>query len=131
MASSIEFDDAHMAAWHIGSYVVRTALAFGELTGASGQEVITAIAAGAQVMSLLGSETRPNMVHDGWHGAKILGTRSLSQVGGELRPEPIGRRPRSFLLGECGKWDTQRPNKRIHQRTARRRRARLAVTGLR
>jgi 2-methylcitrate dehydratase PrpD len=65
LASSIEFDDAHMAAWHIGSYVVPSALAFGELTGASGREVITAIAAGAQVMALLGAETRPAMLRDG------------------------------------------------------------------
>lgn len=84
MASSIEFDDAHMAAWHTGSYVVPTALAFGELMGASGREVITAIAAGSQVMSLLGAETRANMVHDGWHGAKILGTFGAAAVAGKL-----------------------------------------------
>lgn len=84
LASSIEFDDAHMAAWHLGSYLVPTALAFGELTGAPGREVVTAIVAGAQVMSLLGAETRPNMLRDGWHGAKILGTFGAAAVAGRL-----------------------------------------------
>jgi 2-methylcitrate dehydratase PrpD len=98
LASSIEFDDAHMAAWHIGSYVVPSALAFGELTGASGREVITAIAAGAQVMALLGAETRPAMLRDGWHGAKILGTFGAAAAVGKLLGLTAGRLAHAFAI---------------------------------
>jgi 2-methylcitrate dehydratase PrpD len=84
LAASCEFDDVHMYAAHIGSYVVPTALAFGERTGASGREVITAIVAGAQVTSLLGATTVAEMVRTGWHGSKILGTFGAAAAAGKL-----------------------------------------------
>jgi 2-methylcitrate dehydratase PrpD len=84
LAAACEFDDVHMYAAHIGSYVVPTALAFGESTGASGQEVITALVAGAQVMSLLGATTVKNMVGAGWHASKILGTFGAAAAAGKL-----------------------------------------------
>ena len=54
-AGSSEFDDVHMYAGHIGSHVVPAALAFAEVTGATGRDLITAVVAGAQVMSVLGA----------------------------------------------------------------------------
>ncbi|WP_328603865.1 MmgE/PrpD family protein [Amycolatopsis sp. NBC_00345] len=84
LAGSSEFDDVHMYAAHIGSHVVPPALAFAETTGASGREVITAIVAGAQVMSLLGGISVARMVGRGWHGSKILGTLGAAATAGKL-----------------------------------------------
>lgn len=83
-ASSCEFDDCHSFAWHVGSYIVPTALAFGESTRALGRDVITSIVAGVQVMALLGCVTRDNMIRDGWHGAKVLGTFGAAATAGKL-----------------------------------------------
>jgi 2-methylcitrate dehydratase PrpD len=84
LAAACEFDDVHMYAAHIGSYVVPAALAFGESTGAPGREVITAVVAGAQVMSLLGATTVTDMVSTGWHASKILGTFGAAAAAGKL-----------------------------------------------
>lgn len=84
LACSCEYDDMHMFASHIGSYVVPTALAFGELLDASGREVLTAIVVGAQTMALLGGTTSLRMVHKGWHGAKVAGTFGAAAAAGRL-----------------------------------------------
>jgi len=84
LAAGIEFDDVHMYAAHIGSAVVPAALAFGERAGASGRDVITAVVAGAQVMSLLGATTVTDMVRTGWHASKILGTFGAAAAAGKL-----------------------------------------------
>jgi 2-methylcitrate dehydratase PrpD len=84
LAAACEFDDVHMYAAHIGSYVVPTALAVGESTAATGREVITAVVAGAQVMSLLGATTVTDMVRAGWHASKILGTFGAAATAGKL-----------------------------------------------
>jgi 2-methylcitrate dehydratase PrpD len=84
LAGAGEFDDVHMFAAHIGSHVVPPALAFAETTGASGQDVITAVVAGAQVMSDLGRHCVAAMVGRGWHGSKILGTFGAAATTGKL-----------------------------------------------
>ena len=84
LAASCEFDDVHMYAAHIGSAVVPTALAVGEYTTVSGQDVLTAIVAGAQVMALLGATTVVDMVGKGWHASKILGTFGAAAAAGKL-----------------------------------------------
>ena len=84
LAAACEFDDAHMAASHPGSYVVPAALALGESTGASGREVVTAIIAGVQVMALLGSAALRPAMASGWHVAKIFGTFGATAVAGRL-----------------------------------------------
>jgi 2-methylcitrate dehydratase PrpD len=91
LAAGIEFDDVHMYAAHIGSTVVPTALAFGESTGASGREVITAVVAGAQVMALLGATTVTDLVRTGWHASKILGTFGAAATAGRLLGLSSGR----------------------------------------
>ncbi|HEY4018004.1 MAG TPA: MmgE/PrpD family protein [Pseudonocardiaceae bacterium] len=100
LAAGIEFDDVHMYAAHIGSTIVPTALAFGELTGASGQDVIVAVVAGAQVMSLLGATTVTDMVHAGWHASKILGTFGAAATAGKLLGLTAG--PLTHALGIAG-----------------------------
>jgi 2-methylcitrate dehydratase PrpD len=84
LAAGIEFDDVHLYAGHTGSTVVPAALAFGEITGASGREVITAVVAGVQVMALLGATTVTDLVHSGWHASKILGTFGAAATAGRL-----------------------------------------------
>jgi 2-methylcitrate dehydratase PrpD len=84
LACSCEYDDMHMYASHVGSYVVPTALAFAELLDLPGREVVTAIVAGAQAMALLGATTSLRMVRNGWHGAKVVGTFGATAVAGRL-----------------------------------------------
>jgi 2-methylcitrate dehydratase PrpD len=84
LAGSSEFDDVHMYAAHIGSHVVPPALAFAEKTGAAGREVVSAVIAGAQVMSILGSASVAKMVGRGWHASKILGTFGAAATSGTL-----------------------------------------------
>jgi 2-methylcitrate dehydratase PrpD len=84
LAAGIEFDDVHMYAAHIGSAVVPAALAFGEITNSTGRDVITAVVAGAQIMSLLGATTVEDMVRRGWHASKILGTFGSAAAAGKL-----------------------------------------------
>ncbi|GAX57461.1 MmgE/PrpD family protein [Streptomyces olivochromogenes] len=91
LGAAFEFDDVHMYAAHIGSAVVPTALAFGESTSADGREVLTAVVAGAQVMSLLGATTVRDMVRVGWHGSKILGTFGAAATAGRLLGLTPGR----------------------------------------
>jgi 2-methylcitrate dehydratase PrpD len=83
-ACSCEYDDMHMFGSHIGSYVIPAALAFGECVPGKGQDVITAIVAGAQVMSLLGATTTLRMIRNGWHGAKVVGTFGATAAAGTL-----------------------------------------------
>jgi 2-methylcitrate dehydratase PrpD len=83
-AGSSEFDDVHMFAAHIGSHVVPPALAFAEITRATGRDVLTAVVAGAQVMSVLGSVSAQSLVERGWHGSKILGTFGAAATAGKL-----------------------------------------------
>ncbi|MFC0542592.1 MmgE/PrpD family protein [Kutzneria chonburiensis] len=84
LATSCEFDDVHGHAGHPGANVVPAALAFGEYTEASGREVIVAIVAGVQVMSLLGAATQLDMLRRGWHGAKVLGVFGAATAAGVL-----------------------------------------------
>ncbi|HEX4203267.1 MAG TPA: MmgE/PrpD family protein [Ktedonobacteraceae bacterium] len=84
LAGSSEFDDVHLYAGHIGSHVVPAALAVAELTGASGREVLAAVVAGAQVMSVLGGILTVQMEARGWHRSKILGTFGSAAAAGKL-----------------------------------------------
>ena len=84
LAGSSEFDDVHMFAAHIGSHVVPPAIAFAERDGSTGRDVITAVVAGAQVMSILGSVSVAKMVGRGWHGSKILGTFGAAATTAKL-----------------------------------------------
>jgi 2-methylcitrate dehydratase PrpD len=81
---SAQYDDSHALAWHIGSCVVPTALAFAELGHDSGRDVLVAVVAGAQVMALLGSVMTPTMQRVGWHGAKVLGVFAAAATAGKL-----------------------------------------------
>ena len=99
-AGSSEFDDVHMYAGHIGSHVVPAALAFAEVTGATGRDLITAVVAGAQVMSVLGAVSVARMTGRGWHGSKILGTLGAAAAAGKLLGLPASQL--AHALGVAG-----------------------------
>jgi 2-methylcitrate dehydratase PrpD len=99
-AGSSEFDDVHMYAGHIGSHVVPAALAFAEVTAATGRDLITAVVAGAQVMSVLGGVSVDRMVGRGWHGSKILGTFGAAAAAGKLLGLPASQL--AHALGVAG-----------------------------
>jgi 2-methylcitrate dehydratase PrpD len=84
MGHSCEYDDAHMRAAHATSTVISTSFAFGEHLGKSGRDVVTAIVAGQQVMSLLGSVAMPGMQDAGWHISKVLGVYGAAAAAGRL-----------------------------------------------
>jgi 2-methylcitrate dehydratase PrpD len=81
LGHSCEYDDAHALAWHTASAVVPAALALAEREGASGRDLVTAVAAGVQVMALLGAATT-GMVTTGWHGSKVLGVFGAAAAAG-------------------------------------------------
>jgi 2-methylcitrate dehydratase PrpD len=68
-----QYDDSHQLAWHPGSCVVPSVLAFAERERRTGADAITAVIAGTQVMAVLGAAATPAMQRLGWHGAKVLG----------------------------------------------------------
>jgi 2-methylcitrate dehydratase PrpD len=82
--NSCQYDDSHLLAWHPGSCVVPTALAFAERAQRSGRDVIAAVVAGTQVMALLGAVTTTAMQRVGWHGAKVLGVFGAAVAAGRL-----------------------------------------------
>ncbi|MYZ34441.1 MULTISPECIES: MmgE/PrpD family protein [unclassified Streptomyces] len=84
MGHSCEFDDAHMRAAHATSTVISTAFAFGEQHGSMGRDIVTAIVAGQQVMSLLGAVAMPGMQDAGWHISKVLGVYGAAATAGRL-----------------------------------------------
>ncbi|RKR92892.1 2-methylcitrate dehydratase PrpD [Micromonospora pisi] len=84
LGHSCEYDDAHGAAWHTASAVVPAALALAERDDVDSREVITAVAAGVQVMGLLGSVTTGAMVANGWHGSKVLGVFGATAAAGRV-----------------------------------------------
>lgn len=84
LGHSCEYDDAHGAAWHTSSAVVPGALALAERDGADGRELITAVAAGIQVMGLLGAVTTGGMLATGWHGSKVLGVFGAAAAAGRV-----------------------------------------------
>ncbi|MEO3745061.1 MmgE/PrpD family protein [Plantactinospora sp. B5E13] len=84
LGHSCEYDDAHAAAWHTSSTVVTAALALAEREGVDGREVITAVAAGVQVMGVLGAVTTGGMVAAGWHGSKVLGVFGAAAAAGRI-----------------------------------------------
>jgi 2-methylcitrate dehydratase PrpD len=70
---SCQYDDSHQLAWHPGSCVVPSVVAFAERERRTGADAITAVIAGTQVMAVLGAAATPAMQQLGWHGAKVLG----------------------------------------------------------
>jgi 2-methylcitrate dehydratase PrpD len=76
LGHSLDFDDTHAdSSLHASAPVVPAAFAVGELTGASGRDVLTAIVAGYEVCCRLGNALDPTSHYArGFHPTATAGT---------------------------------------------------------
>ena len=71
---AFELDDYHAAKLHAGAVVIPAALAMAEKTGASGEKLVTAIAAGYEVMIRTSLALNPSATRlRGWHLTGVCG----------------------------------------------------------
>lgn len=85
LAHGLDFDDTYLAAVvHPSSAVIPTALAVGEANGASPTEVLSAIAAGCEVMSRLGAAAGRQFHARGFHASGCLGPIASALVAARL-----------------------------------------------
>ncbi|RPJ73309.1 MAG: MmgE/PrpD family protein, partial [Desulfobacteraceae bacterium] len=85
MIHGFDFDDYHNAKIHPGAPVIPAALAVGEWLGASGREVLAAIAAGYETMIRVSLATGPNASRlKGWHLTGTTGTFGAAAAAGRL-----------------------------------------------
>jgi 2-methylcitrate dehydratase PrpD len=85
MIHSFDFDDYHNSKIHPGAPVIPAVLTVGESLGASGPEVLTAIAAGYETMIRVSLATGPNASRlRGWHLTGTTGTFGAAAAAGRL-----------------------------------------------
>lgn len=85
MIHGFDFDDYHNAKIHPGAPVIPAALVVGEALGASGPEVLTAVAAGYETMIRVSLATGPNASRlNGWHLTGTTGTFGAAAAAGNL-----------------------------------------------
>ena len=81
---SIDFDDTHQAALtHTSSVMVPAALSLGEKSGATGKDIILAIALGYEAATKVGQSVMPSLVRF-WHSTALNGTIGAAALGGKL-----------------------------------------------
>ena len=85
MAQALEYDDTHNeTVIHISSPMVATALAVGEMVNASGEQVLTAIAAGNELTCRIGL-VAPQQFHKvGFHPSGVIGTFGTAFTAAKL-----------------------------------------------
>ena len=85
MAHALDYDDTHLeSVVHISAPVVTTALTIGEAIKASGEEVLTAIVASAEVGCRIGS-VAPKAFHlQGFHATAVVGTFAAAATAAKL-----------------------------------------------
>lgn len=85
MAQALEYDDTHNeTVIHISSPMVATALAIGEMVNASGEQVLTAIAAGNELTCRIGL-VAPQQFHKvGFHPSGVIGTFGTAYTASKL-----------------------------------------------
>jgi 2-methylcitrate dehydratase PrpD len=86
LGHSLDFDDTHAdSSLHPSAPVVPAALAAGEMTGASGRDVLTAIVAGYEVCCRLGNALDPTSHYArGFHPTATAGTYGAAAAAGKL-----------------------------------------------
>jgi 2-methylcitrate dehydratase PrpD len=105
---------------HITPEVIPPALAIGEQDGASGRDLLTAIAAGCEVTTRVGTGLDfPAFRSRGWHGPGVIGPFGSAAVVGRLRGFDAETMARAFGLagsqsaGTYAAWGT--PTVKFHQ----------------
>ncbi|MDR1605283.1 MAG: MmgE/PrpD family protein [Gracilibacteraceae bacterium] len=88
MCHTLDFDDVHEAAiMHPGVVAIPTALTMAEyVRGISGEEFMTAIALGTDMICRLGLATRPgeSIIPYGWHQTTLYGAITAAAVAGRI-----------------------------------------------
>src|SRR5437667_5548737 len=86
LGHSLDFDDTHAdSSLHASAPVVPAAFAVGEMVGASGREVLTAIVAGYEVCCRLGNALDPTSHYKkGFHPTATAGTYGAAAAAGKL-----------------------------------------------
>src|SRR6201997_5764654 len=86
LGHSLDFDDTHAdSSLHASAPVVPAAFAVGELTGASGRDVLTAIVAGYEVCCRLGNALDPTSHYArGFHPTATAGTYGAAAAAAKL-----------------------------------------------
>ena len=93
LGHSLDFDDTHAdSSLHPSAPVVPAAFAIGELVGASGREVLTAIVAGYEVCCRLGNALDPTSHYArGFHPTATAGTFGAAAAAAKLFKLPAER----------------------------------------
>ena len=115
---------------HPGTAILPAALAAAEVAGASGQEFLTAVAAGYEVMERMAAEFIPTVMSRGFHAGPVFGifgaAIAAAKLGGlDAEPDPRRHRPmRQPRLRQSRRGAQRRPlvarRRRGAQRVARR-----------
>jgi 2-methylcitrate dehydratase PrpD len=84
-AHALDFDDSFPSGrGHISACLVPTVLTVGEVSGASGQDVLAAYVIGLETASVLGRVFGPGHQRRGWHPTATVGTLAATAAAGRL-----------------------------------------------
>ncbi|MBR8741798.1 MmgE/PrpD family protein [Nocardiopsis sp. MG754419] len=94
LAAHVEdYDDTHPSTVvHPGAPIVPAALAGAQISGASGREVLTAVAVGTEVALRLGLALTPHAMERGWHMTGVVGGVGAAVAAGRT----LGLSPRQL-----------------------------------
>ena len=115
LGHSLDFDDTHAdSSLHPSAPVVPAAFAVGEMVGASGRDVLTAIVAGYEVCCRLGNALDPTSHYArGFHPTATAGTYGAAAAAGKLFGLSkdadhirLRRRPAARPRARCSFWST-------------------------
>jgi 2-methylcitrate dehydratase PrpD len=121
LITAVTMCDAHRATLtHITPEVVPAALAIAERDGASGRDLLVALAAGCEITTRVGlGIDYPAFRARGWHGPGVFGPFGAAAAAGRLRGFDAGTMARAFGLagsqaaGTFAAWGT--PTVKFHQ----------------
>ena len=103
LAHSLDFDDTHAAgSLHTSAPIIPAAFAAAEMTGASGSDVITAIAAGFEVQIRLSLALNPTEHYKrGYHPSATCGTFGAAAAAGSIFKLDSENMESAFGIAEC------------------------------
>ncbi len=81
---ALDFDDVSNDIGHPSVTLVPSALAVGEVFGASGKDLLTAYVAGFEVENYIASTISPSHYEDGWHSTSTFGTFGAAAAAGSV-----------------------------------------------
>ncbi len=85
MAHALDYDDTHLGSVvHISAPVVSTALTLGEKLKATGDQILTAIVAGAETGCRIGSVAQKLFHQQGYHATAVVGTYAATATAAKM-----------------------------------------------